>query len=268
MLRYLMPWIVGCLLVAAPATAQAQAGDPAKVRALLAGVSAYPALDKKYQLPRAVQDARGLRDLLVTKLGVPAGNIQLLDNSPTLSKLREEWDKHLKKLKPGDVSIFYFSGHGVEDGKRPLLLTTEYKDSAYAAGFNLADELNGFAKNHGGSTGIFITVPTISCLSVTDPTIAPACPWTPISAWDSRGVSSRSIHSTLRPWMAANPCASIIAIVVFPTPPFSAKLVTTLAAISVSPEPLAQQCLAFGRQPQIDQLIDGSKARICSPRHR
>ncbi len=65
-------------------------------------------------LPGAVNDARGMREVLVARWGFPAENVHmLLDGAATRDAIRRELTEWVPaNAKPGDLVVFYFSGHG------------------------------------------------------------------------------------------------------------------------------------------------------------
>ncbi len=131
MLRRTATFAALCVLttvigLALPWPAQGQpAQDATRVKAVIVGVADYAKLEPEQKLPRALEDARGLGRALVETLKVPAKNVVSLPN-PTRDEIKQAWDKHVAELKPNDVSIFFFSGHGAEQNKEPFLLASNY----------------------------------------------------------------------------------------------------------------------------------------------
>lgn len=128
----------------APVHAQGSgAPPPTQVKALIVGVPRYEHLPKDKELPRAEADARGMERMLVDNLKVPPSNVTVMI-SPKQAQLRAAWMKHIASLKPRDVSIFYFSGHGAQVDKEPLLLVSDYtaRPATRADGIALVDLLS------------------------------------------------------------------------------------------------------------------------------
>ena len=151
-----------CLLVVAiglalPLAARAAAtGDPAKVKALVVGVAEYR--DKRIgALPRSASDAAEVKRALVEMLKVPEGNVRLLDNNPTREQIRAAWEEHVGKLKPNEVSIFFFSGHGAQHNRQQYLLASDFdarRDPDYT-GLALVDLLRKLRADERANLGIF-----------------------------------------------------------------------------------------------------------------
>ena len=141
--------------------ARAQSTDdrdlPGRVRALVVGVDSYVKLDAKQQLPRASEDARGLQSVLVETLRVPRENVRLLLN-PDLKALRAAWTDHIDRLKSGDVSLFFFSGHGAQQDKEPFLLPTDYdtERTPSSMGVAIVDLINKLKASGRKNLGVFI----------------------------------------------------------------------------------------------------------------
>lgn len=147
------------LVLGAPQATQAQStGEPAKVKALIVGVPAYPHLDAKQQLPRARTDALGFYKLLVDTLKVPKDNVRTLVEMPTREQFSKAWNEHLAGLKRDDVSIFFFSGHGQEHNKEPFLLLSDFNQQRPASNGSIAllDIVDALKTKNRSTLGIFI----------------------------------------------------------------------------------------------------------------
>lgn len=105
--------------------------------ALIVGINKYPNLPKGVQLNYAVNDAQGIRDVLVQSYGFAASDVKVLtDDEATLENIRKAL-KELSnpgKVKADDRVLIYFSGHGqtLKDGKgadRGFLVPTDAKVS-------------------------------------------------------------------------------------------------------------------------------------------
>jgi hypothetical protein len=96
----------------------------AETRALVVGVSGYPALAEAIRLTGPKNDSREFANTIV-RLGVPARNVTVLadgvadladgiaTNGPgTKSAILAGLDRLAEESKAGDLAVFYFSGHG------------------------------------------------------------------------------------------------------------------------------------------------------------
>ncbi len=85
----------------------------ARVHALLIGVNKYPALPRGLQLSYAVNDATALQKVLKEQYGF-ADVTLLTDAQATLSAMRTALSSFADntKIKPDDLVLVYFSGHG------------------------------------------------------------------------------------------------------------------------------------------------------------
>jgi hypothetical protein len=112
--RCKLGWLTGvvCLLVllAAPAAAQVR-------RAVIVGINNYavdPRTDRTKNLDGAVNDAEAMVETLRTFHGFKAADIHLVtDQQATRSRILKELQEHLiDPAQPGDLSLFFFAGHG------------------------------------------------------------------------------------------------------------------------------------------------------------
>lgn len=121
MLRLQAPtWVVSfaaaCVLPLLAATAGA-ATVPARMRALLVGVSEYPSLPADKQLHGPRHDVPRWRELLMQR-GVPAGEITVLADQvpgaelPTRERILGQLDRLAREARPGDMLVLSFGGHG------------------------------------------------------------------------------------------------------------------------------------------------------------
>lgn len=143
-----------CLGLPQPAGAQ-QAGDPSRVKALIVGVPKYPELGDKEDLPRAKADAEGL-DTLLRKQGVPPANVKFIADNATRERVAKAWKDHLDSLKPGDVSIFFFSGHGQERDREQALLLADFNARRRGGSIALPSLVQGLEAKSRNLLGIFI----------------------------------------------------------------------------------------------------------------
>jgi hypothetical protein len=105
-------WLVFPLLLTAALAAQDRRVVPAdggsRRLALVIGNNAYP----WKPLTNAVNDAKAFAAAL-TKVGFQPGDVTLVTNT-SLRELQRAARQFLEKLKPNDVALVYYSGHGVE----------------------------------------------------------------------------------------------------------------------------------------------------------
>ncbi len=85
-----------------------------KTKERLAQLQGRPSRDRIADLEGAVNDVVQLRDLLIRKYKFEPANIILLKNGEaTADQILDALQKHLvDAAKPGDVSFFYYAGHG------------------------------------------------------------------------------------------------------------------------------------------------------------
>ncbi len=119
-LGFLATLLIAVCLVAAPSQAQTR-------RAFLVGEQRY---GDGYinPLTRAVNDARDLgRDL--EDAGFDKKNIKVVTDVRDKNAFDKEFDAFLKTVEPGDVVLFFFSGHGfgVEADQNNYLLFTDLR---------------------------------------------------------------------------------------------------------------------------------------------
>ncbi len=121
-------WAVG--IAAAAVLLSAAAPASAAKWALLVGVEHYQREDVA-PLRYAVADVQGVARALTEACGVPEEHIFLLTSgaSPEAEATRPNLTFRLewlaRKVQPGDLFVFYFSGHGMVKQNRSLLLTAE-----------------------------------------------------------------------------------------------------------------------------------------------
>jgi len=110
----------GALLALAPSLAHAE------TRALVVGVSGYPAFDVAMRLTGPKNDSREFANTIV-RLGVPAANVTVLADGVenladgirapgpgTKAAILSGLDELGRQSGPGDLVVFYFSGHGTQ----------------------------------------------------------------------------------------------------------------------------------------------------------
>ena len=82
------------------------------IRAVLAGVDEYERSDIP-SLRGCVNDVALVRDVLKTYFGVPNEHIHVLvDRRATKARIVSRLEGMIARAEPGDVLVFYFSGHG------------------------------------------------------------------------------------------------------------------------------------------------------------
>src|ERR1700730_11251390 len=85
--------------------------------ALLIGINDYyevKGVKSKESLNGPVNDANAIRSLLISKFGFKNSHIDTVYNGQaTRDNIIEALKQKLKQCKPGDMMVFYYSGHGV-----------------------------------------------------------------------------------------------------------------------------------------------------------
>jgi len=117
---------LGLLLIVVSALSFAGAAAEAKTRALVVGVSGYPNLAQKLRLTGPKNDSREVANTLA-RLGVPTADIRVLadgvenlaegitlEGPGTKAAILGALDELAKTSQPGDLVVFYFSGHGTQ----------------------------------------------------------------------------------------------------------------------------------------------------------
>jgi hypothetical protein len=85
---------------------------PPRIRAVLIGVDEYLHSDIP-SLQGCVNDVALVRELLKRYFGIPNEDIRVVVNSrATKRNILHRLDSMIRESKPGDVAVFYFSGHG------------------------------------------------------------------------------------------------------------------------------------------------------------
>jgi len=102
---FLILWLAPALLFPSAASADRYA--------LVVGNNTYPNFSAEQQLGGCESDARMVRDLLLSRIGVPAANVRtILGREATAQAILDGLRNMLKNSKPGDSVLFYYSGHG------------------------------------------------------------------------------------------------------------------------------------------------------------
>lgn len=101
-------------------------------RAVIIGINKYsinPSTDRTSDLEGAVNDAIAMAETLRTYHGFQAKDIHLiLDQDATRARILKELKEHLSdRAQPGDISLFYFAGHGSYQDS-PTSLELDHRD--------------------------------------------------------------------------------------------------------------------------------------------
>jgi caspase domain-containing protein len=88
--------------------------------AFVVGNNKYPNLPPDQQLSRAVNDAKAVGDML-EKLGFKVVRGENLD----LREMKKRFWDFAEKVKPGDMAVMYYAGHGISIGASNYLLPTD-----------------------------------------------------------------------------------------------------------------------------------------------
>ena len=115
---------LGKLIIAASAFALCAGTADAATRALIVGVSGYPKLPERIRLVGPKNDSREVANTLA-RLGVPTADITVLADGVTdlaqgianpgpgdKKAILDGLDRLAETSRPGDLVVFYFSGHG------------------------------------------------------------------------------------------------------------------------------------------------------------
>jgi len=128
--------LIGIMNLAVPGPAQDQQMIRGRRRALVIGNNAYP----WGRLKNSVHDARDLAALL-PRLGFDRHDIVLATDT-TLSQMQRAASEFVQRLRPDDVALAYYSGHGVEVRGENYLVPVDFpanateleaRDEAYSA---------------------------------------------------------------------------------------------------------------------------------------
>ncbi len=93
-----------------------------KRAALFVGVNEYQAPIASLNYAR--HDATSLYEFFVRSRSYRANMVDILSTEVTAEKILRAIKSTMAKLEPGDLFLFYFSGHGVEDNNQHLLLSS------------------------------------------------------------------------------------------------------------------------------------------------
>lgn len=112
---------------------------------LFVGINEY-VNDKTASLHYAVKDASSMADVF-KKSGYET--YLLLDEQATAHNLQHTLDQITTNLSPGDMFLFYFSGHGAEFERKHLLICSNFDPNMYAAGTLTLNKVNQLTRKEG-----------------------------------------------------------------------------------------------------------------------
>lgn len=122
MYRIIRPWLAFWLAVFSGAV-------PAKNVALLIGINQYGS--NVSALEGAVNDVEDLRKVLIERWGFAAGDVvTLTDGQATRTAILKELDRLATRSQPGDLVLFYYSGHGTSGRDSKFGLPLPYASGA------------------------------------------------------------------------------------------------------------------------------------------
>ena len=112
---------------------------------LFVGINEY-VNDKTATLRYAVKDASSMADVF-KKSGYET--YLLLDEQATAHNLQHTLAQITTNLSPGDMFLFYFSGHGAEFERKHLLICSNFDPNMYAAGTLTLNKVNQLTRKEG-----------------------------------------------------------------------------------------------------------------------
>lgn len=143
-------------------------------RALIVGINDYfyrdtttkqVLRDPKNSLQGCVNDAKSIRELIVSRFGYKPDNIvELYSAQATKKQILASFDKLLAESKPGDQAFFYYSGHGLQMPDKTVWYNTDeaiapcdvlYQKNGFILSLQLADIFNKFVDKKVTLTTIF-----------------------------------------------------------------------------------------------------------------
>jgi len=81
--------------------------------ALIVGINKYLHMKKKYQLSGCVNDAKLMRNILISKFNFDPENIvALYDEAATRDSILAEMNRLASRIEQDDIVVFHYSGHG------------------------------------------------------------------------------------------------------------------------------------------------------------
>lgn len=108
--------LAGLSLGPLPARAAATARLPTLDRALLVGVSRYPALPARLWLRGPDNDVALMQELLRSQ-GMDAAKLQVLSGAPRRADILQAMEDLARQARAGERLLFYFSGHGSQQAQ-------------------------------------------------------------------------------------------------------------------------------------------------------
>ena len=120
--------------------------------------------DPKNSLKGCVNDAKSIKELIISRFGYKAGNIsELYSEQATKKQILASLDKLLADSKPGDQAFLYYSGHGLQMPDNTGYNTDEaiapcdvlYQKNGYILSLQLAAIYNKFVDKKATLTSIF-----------------------------------------------------------------------------------------------------------------
>lgn len=112
---------------------------------LFVGINEY-VNDKTVSLHYAVKDASSMADVF-KKSGYET--YLLLDEQATAHNLQHTLAQITTNLSPGDMFLFYFSGHGAEFERKHLLICSNFDPNMYSAGTLTLNKVNQLTRKEG-----------------------------------------------------------------------------------------------------------------------
>ena len=112
-----------------PGPDKSTAGAPRRL-ALLIGNNGYTSAPR---LQNAVNDAADLGGKLI-ELGFTVNVV----TDGTLAHVNTAISRHVSNLRPGDISLFFYAGHGVQSGGENYLIPVDFQPSSGEASLQAA----------------------------------------------------------------------------------------------------------------------------------
>ncbi|MDB5559914.1 MAG: peptidase caspase catalytic subunit p20, partial [Enterovirga sp.] len=154
MLRVLKRLLVAMCLgaVALASSAEAQRANPPRV-GLVIGNAKYP--DGDYPLTSSTEDARFLAAELKSK-----GFVVSLGENLSRSEMKASFDRFVAGIQPGSAVLLYFSGYGVQSGRKNYLIPVDAQiwaeTDVQRAGFELNEMLAEIDRRNPSSTVVVL----------------------------------------------------------------------------------------------------------------
>lgn len=109
-------------------------------------------------VPYAIHDARVFGDYCKMTLGIPAGNIHIVENATKQMILEEEFEDWIKNIgnREDKKLIVYYAGHGVPDKKKAYILPTDVRGTNPKRGIALEDFYTMLGELNFRQTSVFL----------------------------------------------------------------------------------------------------------------